>query len=176
MVANFDIATPHALSETTQKIVNDFEQLGIDDKLAVLYWAYEKMGDSITPAAPTSADPRIAPILLDDFYKLSGEDQLAVMRDIASQKDTEYSRAYGALTANNQLVVWCAWAIDMGDRVIDIPNDYEANEASKNVLNQLEQLEFQDQISVLRQIAIDMGYNPVQGTPTQAETGKTPSL
>ncbi|HEY9808929.1 MAG TPA: orange carotenoid protein N-terminal domain-containing protein [Halomicronema sp.] len=159
-----------------QQIVQNFSTLSTDDKLALLYYIYEKMGDSITPAAPTAAQPEIAPILLGDFYNLSDEQQLNVMRAIVNREDTEYSRAYGALTANNQLVVWYAWAQGMGDTVVDIPANYQASEAINNLLGQIEGLEFQDQISIFRQVAEGMGYTEVVQKTTLAETGVTPSL
>jgi hypothetical protein len=164
------------LTGNAQQIVQNFSTLSTDDKLALLYYIYEKMGDSITPAAPTAAQPEIAPILLGDFYNLSDEQQLNVMRAIVNREDTEYSRAYGALTANNQLVVWYAWAQGMGDTVVDIPENYQASEAINNLLGQIEGLEFQDQISIFRQIAEGMGYTEVVQKTTRAETGVTPSL
>ncbi|MEW6493400.1 MAG: orange carotenoid protein N-terminal domain-containing protein [Cyanobacteriota bacterium] len=163
-------------SENSNKVVQAFEGLNTDEKLALLYYAYEKMGDSITPAAPTAANPEIAPRLLGEFYNLSDDEQLAVMRAIVNREDTDLSRAYGALTENNQLVVWYAWARAMGDTVVDIPSDYQSTQAINNVLSQIEGLEFEGQISMLREIAGNMGYSEVKPIPTQAETGKTQSL
>ncbi|QIZ70646.1 orange carotenoid protein N-terminal domain-containing protein [Oxynema aestuarii] len=163
-------------SEDTKKIVERFEGLKTDDQLALLYWIYEKMGDSITPAAPTATDPQIAPLLLDNFFKLSDDEQLQVMRDLVERKDTQYSHAYGALTANNQLLVWYAWAIAMGDTVVDLPENYSADGAVKDILKQVENAEFQDQISILREIAANMGYTDIGEVPSQEQTGKTPSL
>lgn len=166
-----------ARSEDTRKVVQAFEALGTDEKLALLYYVYEKMGDSITPAAPTAANPEMAPRLLGgEFYDSSDHDQLAVMRAIVNREDTELSRAYGALTENNQLVVWYAWAVAMGDTVVDMPNDYQSTEAINNTLSQIEGLDFEGQISLLREIVGKMGYSEVKAIPTQAETGKTPSL
>ncbi len=165
-----------ARSGDSQKVVQAFEGLSTDEKLALLYYAYEKMGDSITPAAPTAANPELAPRLLGEFYELSNEQQLEVMRAIVNREDTELSRAYGALTQNNQLVVWYAWAKAMGDTVVDIPNDYQATQPINDVLSQIEGLDFEQQISTLREIASNMGYSEVQAIPTQSETGKTPSL
>ncbi|MGE5655329.1 MAG: orange carotenoid protein N-terminal domain-containing protein [Actinomycetota bacterium] len=166
----------HTLSGDTQKVVQLMNSLPTDDKLALLYFIYEKMGDSITPAAPIAAEPEIAPLLLDDFYNLSDDNQLAVMRAIANGEDTEYSRAYGALTANNQLVVWYAWAQGMGDTVVDLPDNYQATQALNNALDQIEKLNFEQQISVLRDAANQMGFSDVKPIPTQAEVGKTSSL
>ena len=165
-----------ARSEDTKKVVQAFEGLSTDEKLALLYYIYKKMGDSITPAAPTAANPEIAPRLLGEFYELSDDDQLAVMREIVNREDTELSRAYGALTENNQLVVWYAWARGMGDTVVDLPQGYQPTQAINDALSQIEGLDFEGQISLLREVAGNMGYSDVKPIPTQAETGKTPSL
>ncbi|MEG4800261.1 orange carotenoid protein N-terminal domain-containing protein [Microcoleus sp. ARI1-B5] len=166
----------HALSNDTQNMVEKINGLGTDEKLALLYFVYEKMGDSITPAAPAAAEPELAPVLLNDFYNLSHDQQLNIMRGIVNRSDTPYSHAYGALTANNQLLVWYAWAIGMGERIVDIPEGYEATEAVNGVLSQIEGLEFEQQISVLRDVANNMGYTDVKPIATQAEVGKTSSL
>ena len=167
---------PHSLSNDTQNIVQKINRLGTDEKLALLYFIYEKMGDSITPAAPAAAEPELAPVLLNDFYNLSDDEQLNIMRAIINRSDTPYSRAYGALTANNQLVVWYAWAIGMGEKIVDIPEGYEATEAVNGVLVQIEGLDFEQQISVLRDVANNMGYTDVKPIATQAQVGKTSSL
>ena len=166
----------HALSDDTQNMVQKINGLGTDEKLALLYFIYEKMGESITPAAPAAAEPELAPVLLNDFYNLSDDQQLNIMRDIVNRDDTPYSRAYGALTANNQLVVWYAWAIGMGEKIVDIPEGYEATEPVNGVLGQIEGLEFEQQISVLRDVANNMGYTDVKPIATQAQVGKTSSL
>ncbi|MEG3850631.1 orange carotenoid protein N-terminal domain-containing protein [Microcoleus sp. herbarium19] len=166
----------HALSNDTQNTVETINGLGTDEKLALLYFIYEKMGDSITPAAPAAAEPELAPVLLNDFYNLSDDEQLNIMRGIVNRSDTPYSRAYGALTANNQLVVWYAWAIGMGEKIVDIPEGYEATEAVNGVLGQIENLDFEQQISVLRDVANNMGYTDVKPIETQAQVGKTSSL
>ncbi len=176
MVASQNTIKSQALTQETLKVVENFEKLGTDEKLALLYFIYKKMGDSITPAVPAATDPELAPKLLGDFYQLSDEDQLAVMRQIVNCENTEYSHAYGVLKENNQLMVWFAWAQAMGDTVVDMPQDYNATEAINSNLSQIEGLDFEGQISVLRTVASRMGYNEIKPIATQAETGKTPSL
>lgn len=165
-----------AQSPETQSVVQAFEALNTDDKLAWFYLVYTKMGDSITPAAPAATDPELAPKLLGDYYQFGDQEQLNIMRDIVEGKDTEYSRAYGALKENNQLMVWYAWAQAMGDTVVGMPNDYQANKAVNDLMGQIEALDFEAQISMFRTIAANMGYTDVKPIPSQAETGKTPSL
>lgn len=165
-----------ALSNETQKVVEAFEALNTDDKLAWFYYVYEKMGDSITPAAPTATDPELAPKLLGEFFDLDDDRQLAIMREIVNRENTEYSHAYGALKENNQLMVWYAWAQGMGDTVVDVPSDYQANNPVNDLMSQIEGLDFEGQISMFRTIVSNMGYTDVKPIPSQAETGKTASL
>jgi hypothetical protein len=176
MVLGQNTIKSQALSEETLKVVDAFNALNTDDKLALLYFIYKKMGDSITPAAPTATDPELAPKLLGDFYNLSDDEQLAIMRQIVNREDTEYSRAYGSLKQNNQLMVWFAWAQSMGDTVVDLPKDYQATQAINDALGQIEKLDFEGQISLLRTAAENMGYTDIKPIPSQAETGKTSSL
>ncbi len=176
MTSSYDKNRSQALSSETQKVVQAFDALDPDAKLALLYFVYEDMGDSVTPAAPAAAEPELAPKLLGEFYELSDERQLAIMREIVNREDTEYSRTYGALKENNQLMVWYAWAQGMGETVIDIPDEYETTEAIDSVLDQVEELEFEEQMSILRTIVSYMGYSDVKPIETQAETGKTASL
>ena len=165
-----------ALSNETQKVVEAFEALNTDDKLAWFYYVYEKMGDSITPAAPTATDPELAPKLLGEFFDLDDDRQLAIMREIVNRENTEYSHAYGALKENNQLMVWYAWAQSMGNTVVDVPSDYQANNPVNDLMSQIEGLDFEGQISMFRTIVSNMGYTDVKPIPSQAETGKTASL
>ncbi|MBD2564179.1 orange carotenoid protein N-terminal domain-containing protein [Nostoc sp. UIC 10607] len=176
MTASYDKTISQAQSNETQKLVDAFNNLDTDAKLAWFYLVYKKMGDSITPAAPAAAEPELAPLLLKDYFELSDEQQLDIMRDIVNRKDTEYSRAYGAIKENNQLLVWYAWAVAMGDTVVDLPASYEPTKAINDLVSQIEGLDFDEQISVFRTIAGEVGYTDVKPIATQAETGKTSSL
>ncbi|MEH2452340.1 orange carotenoid protein N-terminal domain-containing protein [Nostoc sp.] len=176
MAASYDKNISQAQSNETQNLVDAFNALDTDAKLAWFYLVYKKMGDSITPAAPAAAEPDLAPLLLGDYFQLSDEQQLDIMRDIINRKDTEYSRAYGAIKENNQLLVWYAWAVAMGDTVVDLPSSYQPAKEINDLVSQIEGLEFEEQMSVFRTIAGEVGYTDVKPIATQAETGKTSSL
>ncbi|MBD0267606.1 orange carotenoid protein N-terminal domain-containing protein [Pseudanabaena sp. FACHB-2040] len=163
-------------SKSVMDLFKHYSDLGTDDKLALLYYIYEKMGGSVTPAAPEATDLNLAEPLIEELYGQSQEDQLNTMRAIANGADTPQSHTYGGLSPNNQLLVWYVWAEEMGKRVVDMPGDYAPSDAVQQVLKQIEGLEFQEQISFLREAASRMGYSQVKPTPTQAETGVTPSL
>lgn len=176
MTSSPNINQPQALSDETQKATQAFNSLDTDAKLAWFYLVYKKMGDSITPAAPAATDPELAPMLLGDYYNLSDDQQLAIMRQIVNKEDTDYSRAYGALKENNQLMVWYAWAQAMGNTVVGMPEGYQPTEAINNLLSQIEAQDFDNQISIFRTIVSEMGYSNVKPIETQAQTGKTSSL
>lgn len=171
-----DNKATQALTAETQKVVEAFNTLDTDAKLAWLYFVYKKMGGSITPAAPAAGEPELAPKLLGNYYQLSDDQQLSIMREIVNRENTEYSHAYGALKENNQLFVWYVWAVAMGDTVVGMPDSYKATDATNKLLSQIEELEFEEQMSVLRTIVGDMGYTDIKPIETQAETGKTASL
>ncbi|PSO51360.1 MAG: hypothetical protein BRC40_07605 [Cyanobacteria bacterium QH_8_48_120] len=64
----------------------------------------------------------------------------------------------------------------MGNKVLDMPSNYKKTQGINEALGQMEKLDFESQISVLRQVTSDMGYSEVGSPPTQEETGKTSSL
>ncbi|MDY6940772.1 MAG: orange carotenoid protein N-terminal domain-containing protein [Cyanobacteriota bacterium] len=164
---------PVANSDLFQK----YSELSTDEKLALLYYVYEKMGNSVTPAAPGAAEPTLIPdILGKDYLEMSDDKQLAIMREVTNGDDTEASRAYGGMTPNNQVLVWYAWAEGMGNNIVDMPKKYDRSDALKSVLSQIEGMEYQQQISLLREACSQMGYSEVGSVQSQEETGKTPSL
>jgi Orange carotenoid protein, N-terminal len=164
------------LSEKTQEIYQNYSQIDTDGKLALLYFIYKELGKSITPAAPNAADLNLTSSLIKEFFDLSDDEQLEIMRDIVNGKDTEYSHAYGGLSPNNQLLVWYAWAQEMGKKVVDVPDNYKATEGVNQALSQIKKLEFEEQISLLRDIASNMGYSQVKRVSSIDEVGITPSL
>lgn len=174
--ASQNVSSSEYLPEKTQAVLKAFNKLDTDAKLALLYLVYQKMGNSITPAAPAATDPELAPLLMDNFYTLSHDTQLDVMRDIVNGVDSEYGHAYGALKENNQLMVWFAWAQAMGQSVVGLPANYQAAKPVTEALGHIEDLEFEEQISLLREVVSGMGFSNVQPIPSQAETGKTASL
>ncbi len=172
--------TTQITQQSTEALFQRYNALGVDDKLALLYYIYEAMGSSITPAAPGAANPTLAESLVTEMFDLSESEQLEAMRAVVRGDQSDLSQRYGGLSANNQLLVWYGWAKAMGDssgsRIMAMPNHYEAAGPVQEILSELKGMEFQAQISLLREMATQMGYSTVTAPPTQAETGKTDSL
>ena len=168
--------TTQITQQSTDSLFQRYASLSVDDKLALLYYIYEAMGGSVTPAAPGAADAELAEPLIAGLYDLSEEEQLEAMRSVVRRDRTDISEHYGALGANNQLLVWYGWAEAMGDRIVGMPRDYQGADALKKILADIKAVDFEAQISLLREAATQMGYTTVTAPPTQAETGVTNSL
>lgn len=139
-----------------------FKALNIDDQLAVLWYAYTEMGRSITPAATGAARLQLAEGLLNQIKQMSHPEQLEVMRDLAAQRNTPISRAYGILSVNTKLAFWYELSeLMVKGFVIPVPAGYQLSRDGSQVLETLKELDFGQQITVLRKVVSDMGVDPL---------------
>lgn len=142
-----------------------FQGLGVDEQLALLWFVYTKLGQSITPAAPGASGSEIAQGLFNQVKELSHPEQLQIMRDIASKSNTQFSRQYGSLSPETKLAFWFFLAQGMENgTIIPMPPDYQLSGAGKNLLSQIEGLGFQQQIDFLRGTVLPMGAEPAGGS------------
>ena len=152
------------LDPDLSKALEGFSGLSTDDKLAFLWFVYTKMGGSITPAAPDSAGPDIAEGLYNQVKDLSHEDQLQLQRDLFDGKSTTINREYGSLSENTKLLFWYRLAQGMEDgTIIPMPDDYEMS-GGKQLLGSLESMEFEQQITFLREAVGTIGSEPESGS------------
>ncbi|HZG37761.1 MAG TPA: orange carotenoid protein N-terminal domain-containing protein [Nodosilinea sp.] len=143
-----------------------FKGLDVDEQLAFLWFVYEQMGESITTAAPGSASPEIATGLYNQVKEVDQQEQLDIMRAIAkSDSSSQFSRQYGSLSANTKLAFWyfLSQGMDSGD-IIPMPDDYELSEQGQDLLAALETMDFEAQITILRDAVVDMGSEPASGS------------
>jgi hypothetical protein len=132
--------------------------LSVDDQLGLLWFVYTKIGSSITPAAPGASGSEIAQGLFNQVKELSHDEQLQVQRDIASNADTQISREYGSLSPETKLAFWYFLAQGMENgTIIPMPPDYELPQEGKDLLAQIEAMDFQQQIDFLRGAVLPMG-------------------
>ncbi|NET73396.1 MAG: orange carotenoid protein, partial [Sphaerospermopsis sp. SIO1G2] len=129
---------------------------------AVLWYAYTEMGKSITPAATGSARLQLAEGLLNKIKEMSHPEQLEAMRDLAAQKNTQVSRAYGILSPNTKLAFWYELAVLMTKGfVIPVPPGYQISRDGAQVLATIQGLDFGQQITVFRKVVTEMGVDPL---------------
>lgn len=144
------------------KAIAAFKGLAIDEQLGLLWVLYENMGRSITPAAPGAARLQFAEGLLVDVKAMSHQNQLQFMRDLVAKKNTPQTRSYGVLSGNTKLAFWyqLAEAMRRGD-VIPVPAYFKLGQSGLAVFGDISRLEFNQQITVLRQAVVDMGVDPI---------------
>ncbi len=149
-----------AVPSVHPEVVQSFNTLSTDQKLAMLWAVYQEVGKSITPAAPGAqkASPAIAEGLFQQVLAMSHEEQLQVQRDIIEGKDVLVSREYNALSDTTKLLFWYLLAQGM-DRteIIPMPENYPLESAAQQCISQLQALEYSEQISVLREFVSPMG-------------------
>lgn len=143
-----------------------FRQLGTDDQLAWLWFVYEQMGDSVTPAAPGAASSEIVSGLFEQVKQQPHEEQLNIMRAIAKRDSShQISREYGSLSANSKLAFWYFLSCGMDEgTIIPMPEEYEMADAGEDLLAALETMDFEQQIRILRDAVAGMGAEPASGS------------
>jgi Orange carotenoid protein, N-terminal len=149
-------------SEGIKDAVKQFNGLEVDEKLAVLYYLYEAMGTSVTPAAVGAADPEFAKSFFDEFDALPfGGAQLDVMRSLVRGDDSSLGQRYSSLVDNNKLALWYILAERMGNDVIGMPEDYKLGDIGKQNIGAVKELDFEQQITFLRDIVDAMGKDSI---------------
>jgi hypothetical protein len=141
-----------------------FDKLSVEDQLASLWYAYTEMGISITPAATGSASMALAQPLLDQIKGMQPSEQTQVMTDLAMHNDTPICRSYTAFRMNTKLGFWYELGQMMKQgTVAPIPAGYVASPEATALLEAIKQLDAGQQITVLRNTVVNMGYDPARG-------------
>lgn len=138
-----------------------FSQLSAEDQLALIWFAYLEMGTTITIAAPGAANMQFAESTLLQIKQLSFKDQAQVMCDLANRIDTPINRTYATWSVNIKLGFWYRLGQWMEEgTVAPIPSGYKLSANAAAVLDTIRNLESGQQITVLRNAVVDMGYDP----------------
>lgn len=159
------MSTYNTAVNSTEEAIKIFQSLGVDDQLAWLWYIYEKMGNSITPAAPGAASPKIAEGLYEQVKQKSQNEQLETMRSLARHDgENIISREYGSLSSDTKLAFWYALALGMskGD-IVGMPSDYDFGQSGQELLAATETMDFESQITLLRNAVEPMGAEPKPG-------------
>jgi len=138
-----------------------FSQLSAEDQLALIWFAYLEMGKTITIAAPGAASMVLAEGTLNQIRQMSFQEQTQVMCDLANRADTPISRTYASWSANIKLGFWYQlgqW-MEQGT-VAPIPEGYRLSANAAAVLQAIRNLDPGQQITVLRNSVVDMGFDP----------------
>lgn len=152
----------YVTSNIAPEQVKDFQALEVDQQLALFYFVYKKMGDTVTPAAPgaSKASPEIAEGLFNQVKELSFDNQLQLQRDLITGKDTVITREYAALSDTTKLLFWYLLAQGMdSNQIIPMPSGYQLSNGANQLLTQIQELGFEKQIAFFRDIVSPMGFD-----------------
>lgn len=163
----------YTTSNSSSELVSAFQRLEVDQQLALFYFIYKEMGNSITPAAPgaSTVSPEIAESLFNQVKEMSHEEQLQLQRDLIVGKNTLIAREYGALSDTTKLLFWyyLAQGMDNGT-VVPMPLNYELTSEAQQLFEQIKGLDFGEQITLFRNIVSPMGVDPTAENQ-DSETG-----
>lgn len=138
-----------------------FNQLKAEDQLALIWFAYLEMGKTITIAAPGAASMQFAEATLNQIRQMSFTEQSQVMCDLANRADTPITRTYAVWSANIKLGFWYQLGQWMDQGIVaPIPQGYKLSANAAAVLQAIRELDAGQQITVLRNSVVDMGFDP----------------
>ena len=138
-----------------------FNQLSAEDQLALIWFAYLEMGKSITPAVLGAARMSLAERTMNEIRGMTFAEQTQVMCDLANRADTPICRTYAIWSQNIKLGFWYKLAEWMEEGLVaPIPEGYELSANAKAVLDTISGLDAGQQITVLRNAVVDLGFDP----------------
>ncbi|MGB5133704.1 MAG: orange carotenoid-binding protein [Prochlorococcaceae cyanobacterium] len=156
---------PETLSaDVVPALTARYRLLNAEDQLALIWYAYLEMGKTITIAAPGAARMQFAEPVLNRIKAMDFNEQSQVMCDLANSADTEIGRTYANWSVNIKLGFWYQLGVWMDEGIVaPIPEGYQLSANAASVLASLRGLEGGQQITVLRNFVVDMGFDPSKG-------------
>lgn len=153
---------PNTLSaDAVPATIARFSQLSAEDQLALIWFAYLEMGKTITIAAPGAANMVFAEATLNEIQKMPAQEQTQVMCDLANHADTPICRTYATWSPNIKLGFWYQLGQWMEKGIVaPIPEGYKLSANAAAVLQAIRELESGQQITVLRNTVVDLGFDP----------------
>ncbi|MEC4816322.1 MAG: orange carotenoid protein N-terminal domain-containing protein [Scytonema sp. PMC 1069.18] len=149
-----------------RECVRAFQNLPVDEQLAVFWFIYKEMGDSITPAAPgaSTVATDVADGLFNQIKELSHEEQLQFQRDLINKADNQHTRMYGSMSDTTKLLFWYRLAQGMESAtIVPMPSNYDLSSQGQDLLNRIKQVDFEQQMVIFRDYVSPMGADPKAG-------------
>ncbi|MGK7896350.1 MAG: orange carotenoid-binding protein [Xenococcus sp. (in: cyanobacteria)] len=155
---------PNTLSaDAVPALIARFNQLSAEDQLAWIWFTYLEMGKTVTVAAPAATNMQFAERTLNEIKQMSFQEQSQVMCDLANRADTPICRTYATWTPNIKLGFWYQLGEWMRQGIVaPIPEGYKLSANANAVLQTLITMPPGQQITVLRNTVVDMGFDPAK--------------
>ncbi|MCP9922672.1 orange carotenoid-binding protein [Synechococcus lacustris] len=148
-------------ADVVPAITARFELLSAEDQLALIWYAYLEMGKTITVAALGAASMQFAERTLAEIKAMSFPAQSQAMCDLANRSDTAICRTYSNWSVNIKLGFWYTLGEWMAEgTVAPIPEGYQLSANALAVLSSVKTVSSGQQITLLRNFVVDMGFDP----------------
>lgn len=143
--------------------INRFNQLGVEDKLALIWFAYLEMGKTLSIATPEPVNMQFASSTLSQIKLMSFSEQSQLIRDLASRTDRPICRIYATWSVNIKLGFWYQLGKWMEFGIVTpISQGYQLSANASAVLQAIRVVDPGQQITILRNAVVDMGFDPAQ--------------
>ena len=144
------------------------DRLSAEDQLALLWFAYTEVGSAITPAAMEAANMVFAEETLTQIKQMPILKQAQVMCDLVNHADTPLCCTYSSFGMNVKLGFWYQLGEWMRQGIVaPIPQGYVLSTEAADALQAIRLLEAGQQLTVLRDVVLNMRY---------ASAGETPAI
>ncbi|MBE9153472.1 orange carotenoid-binding protein [Cyanobium sp. LEGE 06113] len=151
-------------ADVVPAITARFRLLSAEDQLALIWFAYLEMGRTITIAAPGAARMQFAEGVLNQIKAMNFAEQSQVMCDLTNRTDSPICRTYANWSVNIKLGFWYQLGEWMAAGLVaPIPEGYSLSANAVAVLSSLKEVDQGQQITLLRNFVVDMGFDPAKG-------------
>ncbi|AKG23031.1 orange carotenoid protein N-terminal domain-containing protein [Calothrix sp. 336/3] len=140
-----------------------FKQLIVEDRLALIWFAYLEMGKNLSIATPDAVNMQFVSSTLSQIERMSFSEQEQLMRDLASGTDRPICRIYATWSVNIKLGFWFQLGKWMEAGIVTpIPQGYQLSANALAVLQAIRDVDPGQQITILRNTVVDMGFDASQ--------------
>lgn len=151
---------------SSDKFIQVFKRFNVDEQLALLWFIYTEIGKSIEPnSTDTTTGFEIITGVVDQLAQLPREQQLQIQRDILSgNTSNQLARTYADLNSSNRLAFWYLTAQRMDNgQIVQVPSNYEISSEARDFLNSIKSLQFDEQLTFMRNLVAVIGASPKPG-------------
>jgi Orange carotenoid protein, N-terminal/Nuclear transport factor 2 (NTF2) domain len=140
-----------------------FNQLPPTDQLALIWFAYLEMGKTLSIAPPDTVNMQLVSSTLTQIKMMSFAEQAQLMYDLVSHIDRPIGRIYATWSVNIKLGFWFQLGQWMeSGTVTPIPTGYQLSANALAVLQAIRDVDPGQQIAILRNAVVDMGFDAAQ--------------
>ena len=162
-----------ASMDSVKQSVAAFKSLSTDDRLAALALIYTKAGGSIPKEAVDTTSPQVSG-LVKQIEQMSKEGQVDSLRELLPAEGTDQKEIaldpnpakaltelvsgtalrgqYGLMNTQSKLATWYQLGQKLGSSMVGIPSDFSPSSEVTELLNSLQSLDVDQQMSFLSQV------------------------